>query len=227
MIADDNVLVRTGLGRLLEQLGHEVAGEAMSATQIAAVARTTGADLAIIDIRMPPHRGLDGLRAAEQLRRLHPGIVVLILSNHLDVEFAEWLVETRAPGTGYLLKESLVAPEVFSTCLQSLECGGTVVDPAVLDALIAHVAPTPLRELSTRELEVLGQMALGRSDRGIAQALSVSTHTVATHVRRIFAKLQVPDGAGDNRRVQAVLRWLDAERRRTSDHGWAQRDSNP
>ena len=102
---------------------------------------------------------------------------------------------------------------MFAACLESLERGGTVVDPAVLDALIAGVPTMSLTGLSERELEVLGQMALGRSDRGIADALCLSTHTVATHVRHIFAKLGVPDGAGDNRRVQAVLRWLDADGR--------------
>ncbi|GAA1616419.1 response regulator [Catellatospora bangladeshensis] len=210
-VVDDSVIVREGLRRLLESEGHHVVDTlAHPGTVAAAVAERTP-DAVVLDIRMPPTFTDEGLHTAAALRREHPGLAVLVLSQHAVPEYATRLLDGGARATGYLLKDRILEPWQLSQTLARLAEGGCVVDPDVVGDLLATRRNTDrLSCLTEREHDVLRLMAEGLSDKGIAQRLFVSANTVGTHVQRIFRKLDLPDGVEDNRRVLAVLALLQA-----------------
>ena len=210
VLADDDVLLREGLASLLERSGFEVVGQCDSASRLIALVRAYEPDLAIVDIRMPPGHSLEGLEAARVIRAEMPGTAVLLLSAHVEVEHA---MDVLASGerTGYLLKSRVTDVEDFVETLERIVRGGTAVDPALVQELVAvRRAHDPLDELSPREKEVLELMAEGRSNAGIAHRLWVSEGTVEKHVRSILSKLRLPESTEDHRRVLAVITFLGA-----------------
>lgn len=210
VIADDSIIVRAGLTRLLGQLGHEVVGETGLATSVPQVVSARLPDLVVVDIRMPPHRGNDGLTAAAAVRAAHPRIAVLVLSQYVVPGYLAWLLERNPERIGYLLKDRILTVGMLATAIGRLTTGHTVVDPDLVTMLMRSGRDrTVAAQLSAREQDVLKLMAQGLSDKGIAEALVVSLNTVGTHVRHIFTKLAIPEGVSENRRVLAVLRWLE------------------
>ena len=212
IVADDNLLVREGLVALLGSAGHVVLAAVDGPDRVLALARQHEPDVVIVDIRMPPTFTDEGLRLAERLRRAHPGVGVLVLSQFVVGAYAAGLLARTPDRVGYLLKDSILRPEVLEDALARIAAGGTVVDPAVAEALVRGSSAG--LGLTDRELEVLRLMAEGLSDKGIADRLTLSLHTVATHVQHIFGKLDLPGGTADNRRVQAVVTYLSTGRRR-------------
>ncbi|ADP83667.1 response regulator [Pseudofrankia inefficax] len=210
IIADDSVIVREGLRRLLDVEGHEVVELVEDARAIPAAVAHGQPDAVVLDIRMPPTFTDEGLRAALSLRAAAPDLGVLLLSQHAVPEYATRLLAGGARATGYLLKDRILAPRQLSETLGILAAGGTVVDSDVVaELLAARRRDDPLARLSASERAVLGLMAQGLSDRGIAERLFVSVNTVGTHVGSVFRKLDLPSGATDNRRVLAVLTYLE------------------
>ncbi|HEX3295716.1 MAG TPA: response regulator transcription factor [Nocardioides sp.] len=210
VLADDDVLLRTGLAKLLERPGFTVVGEAGDAEALLGLVRSHVPDVVVVDIRMPPTQSVEGLDAARTIRDELPGVGILVLSAHVEVEHAMTLL-SEGQGIGYLLKSRVIDVEDFIDSLRRVAHGGSVVDPALVQELIsARRRDDPLAALSPREKEVLGLMAEGRSNLGIAQALWVSEGTVEKHVRSILGKLQLPEEATDHRRVLAVVTFLEA-----------------
>jgi len=210
VLADDDVLLRTGLAKLLERPGFTVVGEAGDAEALLGLVRSHIPDVVVVDIRMPPTQSVEGLDAARTIRDELPGVGILVLSAHVEVEHAMTLL-SEGQGIGYLLKSRVIDVEDFIDSLRRVAHGGSVVDPALVQELIsARRRDDPLAALSPREKEVLGLMAEGRSNLGIAQALWVSEGTVEKHVRSILGKLQLPEEATDHRRVLAVVTFLEA-----------------
>jgi DNA-binding NarL/FixJ family response regulator len=210
IVVDDSVIVREGLHRLLEVEGHEVVGLVGDSRAIPAAVARGQPDAVVLDIRMPPTFTDEGLRAALSLRAAHPDLGVLLLSQHAVPEYATRLLAGGARATGYLLKDRILAPRQLSETLGILATGGTVVDPDVVAELLAtRRGDDPLARLSASERAVLGLMAQGLSDRGIAQRLFISVNTVGTHIGSVFRKLELPASATDNRRVLAVLAFLE------------------
>jgi serine/threonine-protein kinase PknK len=210
VLADDDVLLRTGLAKLLERPGFTVVGEAGDAEALLGLVRSHVPDVVVVDIRMPPTQSVEGLDAARTIRDELPGVGILVLSAHVEVEHAMTLL-SEGQGIGYLLKSRVIDVEDFIDSLRRVAHGGSVVDPALVQELFsARRRDDPLAALSPREKEVLGLMAEGRSNLGIAQALWVSEGTVEKHVRSILGKLQLPEEATDHRRVLAVVTFLEA-----------------
>jgi DNA-binding NarL/FixJ family response regulator len=210
VLADDDVLLREGLASLMERSRFQVVGQAGDAAQLLALVADQTPDLAVIDIRMPPTHTTEGLDAARQIRQDHPEIAILVLSAHVEVEHAMELLASGR-GIGYLLKSRVTDIEEFIDTLERIANGGSVVDPALVQELVAaRRRNDPLDALSAREREVLAQMAEGRSNAGIARQLWVTEGTVEKHVRSILTKLTLPETADDHRRVLAVLTFLDA-----------------
>jgi DNA-binding NarL/FixJ family response regulator len=210
VLADDDVLLREGLASLMERSRFQVVGQAGDAAQLLALVADQTPDLAVIDIRMPPTHTTEGLDAARQIRQDHPEIAILVLSAHVEVEHAMELLASGR-GIGYLLKSRVTDIEEFIDTLERIANGGSVVDPALVQELVAaRRRNDPLDALSAREREVLAQMAEGRSNAGIAHRLWVTEGTVEKHVRSILTKLTLPETADDHRRVLAVLTFLDA-----------------
>lgn len=208
-IADDGLIVREGLVRLLEGLGHEVVVQIDRADRLLAEVACHQPDVVVVDIKMPPTYTDEGLRAASGVRRRHARVGALVLSQYVVPGYVSWLLEHAPTRIGYLLKERIMEPETLQDALLRIDAGETVVDPELVQQLIRSRAGSgPLATLSKREREVLALIAAGLSDRGIAEHLVVSVNTVGTHVRHIFTKLGLPDTAADNRRVHAVLIWL-------------------
>lgn len=209
IIVDDSVIIREGLRRLLEVEGHQVVDVINRPEQVAASVATGHPDAVLLDIRMPPTFTDEGIRIAASLRTAMSHLVILVLSQYAVPEYATRLLESGPSRTGYLLKERVLEPLQLSQALRRLADGGTVVDPDVVGELLASKQrDDPLERLSGREREVLQLMAEGLSDRGIAERLYVSTNTVGTHIRHIFHRLDLSTGANDNRRVLAVLAFL-------------------
>jgi DNA-binding NarL/FixJ family response regulator len=209
VLAEDDVLLREGLASLLERSGFQVLGQAGDAAQLLALVRDQAPELVVVDIRMPPTHTAEGLEAARQIRQEHPETGILVLSAHVEVEHA---MELLAGGQriGYLLKSRVTDLEEFIDTLQRIAKGGSVVDPALVQELVAvRRHHDPLGVLSTREREVLAQMAEGRSNAGIARRLWVTEGTVEKHVRSILVKLSLPETDDDHRRVLAVLTYLE------------------
>jgi DNA-binding NarL/FixJ family response regulator len=210
VLADDDVLLREGLASLMERSRFQVVGQAGDAAQLLALVADQRPDLAVIDIRMPPTHTTEGLDAARQIRQEHPEIAILVLSAHVEVEHAMELLASGR-GVGYLLKSRVTDIEEFIDTLERIANGGSVVDPALVQELVAaRRRNDPLDALSAREREVLAQMAEGRSNAGIAHRLWVTEGTVEKHVRSILTKLTLPETADDHRRVLAVLTYLEA-----------------
>jgi DNA-binding NarL/FixJ family response regulator len=209
MVADDTVLFREGLARLLTDAGFTVAAQVGDAAALLARVREDPPDAAVVDIRMPPTHTTEGLDAARTIRAAHPQVGVLVLSAHLEAQFALHLVESDARGVGYLLKERVGDVEELTDAVRRVAAGGLVLDPAVVGELVGRRrVRNPLDELTERERQVLGVMAEGRSNQAICRRLHLSPKTVEAYVRTVFAKLGLYEGADDNRRVLAVLAYL-------------------
>jgi DNA-binding NarL/FixJ family response regulator len=210
VLADDDVLLRAGLASLLERSGYEVAGQAGDGEELLALVRAEHPDLVVVDIRMPPSHSSEGLDAARRIQEEFPDIAILVLSAHVDVEHAMDLVAT-GNRRGYLLKSRVTDVEDFIQTLGRIVSGGSVVDPALVQELVAaRRLNDPLDELTTREREVLGLMAEGRSNAGIARELVVTEGTVEKHVHSILSKLNLSETNDDHRRVLAVLTFLES-----------------
>lgn len=216
IVADDSALLREGIAGLLERQGHDVVGQAASATELLAVVSSLGdVDVVITDVRMPPDMSDDGLRAALEIRAMRPGIGILVVSQYVAPEYAHQLFGTTdsvAPegtgGLGYLLKDRISRVADFLRSLAVVAAGGVVIDPDVA-ARLMHRTPSRLAALSPRELEVLELMARGLSNAQIGEELYLSPGAVSKHVANVFAKLNLGPGE-DNRRVRAVLTFLSA-----------------
>jgi serine/threonine-protein kinase PknK len=209
-LADDDVLLREGLASLLERSGLDVVGQVGTGSELIELVREHRPDLAVIDIRMPPTHTTEGLDAARVIREQFPGVAVLVLSAHVELEHAMDILR-GGPGTGYLLKSRVTDVDEFIETLERIVKGGSVVDPALVQELIAaRRVNDPLEELSPREREVLALMAEGRSNAGIAHQLWVTEGTVEKHVRSILMKLRLPETGEDHRRVLAVITFLGA-----------------
>ena len=209
VIADDAPLIREGVARLLAENDVEVVGQAGDAHALLAVVRDKRPDVALVDVRMPPTYTREGLRAAGEIRARYPDTAVLVLSQHLEPEFAFTLFDERPDRTGYLLKERVGRVEQLLDAVQRVAAGECVVDRAVVDELLARRRQVdPLESLTPREREILALIAEGRSNQGICQVLWLSPKTVETHIRGAFRKLGINDAPEDNRRVLAVLTYL-------------------
>src|SRR3954470_7429325 len=210
VLADDDVLLRSGLARLLERPGFTVVGEAGDATTLLDLVRTSEPDVVVVDIRMPPTQSVEGLDAARTIREELPSVAIMVLSAHVEVEHAMTLL-SGGQGIGYLLKSRVIDVDDFVDSLGRVAHGGSVVDPGLVQELVsARRRNDPLAALSPREQEVLALMAEGRSNLGIAQALWVTEGTVEKHVRSILNKLDLPEESTDHRRVLAVVTFLQS-----------------
>ena len=210
VLADDDVLLREGLAGLVERSGFEVVGQGGTALELIALVREHKPDLAIIDIRMPPSHTSEGLDAARVIREELPETAILVLSAHVQVEQATDLLAS-GERSGYLLKSRVTDVDQFIETLQRIVKGGSVVDPALVHELVAaRRVEDPLDVLSPREREVLSLMAEGRSNAGIAHQLWITEGTVEKHVHSILTKLRLPATEDDQRRVLAVITFLDA-----------------
>jgi DNA-binding NarL/FixJ family response regulator len=208
VIADDSVLLREGTARLLEEAGVEVVAQAGDAEELLRKVRGHKPDVAIVDIRMPPTHEDEGLRAAIEIRREHPGMGVLILSQYVEEHYASQLLEEGAEGVGYLLKDRVVEIDRFVDAVRRVAEGGSVLDPEVVSEMLGRrPAPDGVGALTPRERDVLGAMAEGFTTREIAEQLQISERAVERHVTAIFDKLGLEAGAG-HRRVLAVLAYL-------------------
>jgi len=209
MLADDSVLFREGIARVLRDAGLEVVGQAGDVPGLLAMVEAAPPEAVVVDIRMPPTHTTEGLDAAARLRAEHPEVGVLVLSAHVEPAYALELVESGAHGAGYLLKDRVTDIEELVEAVRRVGGGGLVIDPGVVAQLVGRArAHNPLDELSEREREVLTVMAEGRSNQAICQRLFLSPKTVEAYVRSVFTKLGLHQGADDNRRVLAVLAFL-------------------
>jgi DNA-binding NarL/FixJ family response regulator len=210
VVAEDDVLLREGLSSLLERSGFEITGRAGDALQLLQIVRAEPPDLVIVDIRMPPTNTTEGLDAARVIRAEFPQVGIVVLSAHMELDPAMELLQS-GERTGYLLKSRVMDVEGFLETLELVARGGSVIDPALVQELVAwRRREDPLAELSEREREVLALMAEGRSNAGIARRLWVTEGTVEKHVRSILSKLPLPATADDHRRVLAVVTYLDS-----------------
>ena len=209
VIAEDAALFREGLARLLADRGHQVVAAVGDAGALLAAVAEHHPDVAVADIRMPPTHTDEGLRAAIELRRDHPGTGVLVLSQYIETSYAARLLGDNAAGVGYLLKDRVADVAEFADALARVAAGGTALDPEVVSQLVrAARRADGLAPLTRRERDVLTLMAEGRSNAGIAAGLVVSAGVVEKHVASIFGNLGLPPSEADNRRVLAVLRYL-------------------
>ena len=209
VIADDELLLREGLARLLAETGFEVVGKAADADDLLRQVERTRPDVVIVDIKMPPTHTEEGLVAAEEIRRAHPDIGVLVLSHYLESRYAMRVLEERPERVGYLLKERVSDIAVLADALRRIADGECVLDPTIVARLVRRPRDqSPLSELTERETEVLSLIAEGHSNRGICQRLFLSPKTVEAHIRQIFMKLGLEEMPDYHRRVLAVLTYL-------------------
>ena len=209
VIADDELLIREGLSRLLSEIGFEVVAIAATADDALRQVRTHEPDVLVTDIRMPPRLSDEGLRLAETLQVTNPQIGVVVLSQHLESGYAVRLLRGRRRGIGYLLKSRIGDLAVLGEAVRRVGSGGTAIDPRVVELLVNRKrSGDPLGELTARERDTLALMAEGHSNQGIAERLVLSMKTVESHVRQIFIKLDLPPARDDSRRVLAVLTYL-------------------
>jgi DNA-binding NarL/FixJ family response regulator len=209
VIGEDDVLLREGISRLLAEAGFEVVAQAGDAEAFLRRALAHRPDVAVVDVKMPPDRTDDGLRAALELRDRRPEIGVLVLSQYYEESYALDLIGERAEGVGYLLKERVGDVEAFTDAVRRVAAGGSVLDPEVVGRMLGRRAPdSPVERLSPRERDVLAAMAEGKSNQGIAEALHVSGAAVEKHVTAIFHKLELGPAPTEHRRVLAVLTYL-------------------
>jgi len=209
VIADDSVLLRAGLARLLEDAGFEVVGQAGDAEDLLRKVRAHHPDLAVTDIRMPPTQTDEGLRAAQQIRGEMPEIALMVLSQYIDERYALELLQGSAEGVGYLLKDRVADLDAFVDALRRVSAGGSVLDPEVVAQLLGRRRGVdPLDRLTPREREVLALMAEGRSNHAVARELVVTERAIEKHVTSIFSKLGLTAAEDGHRRVLAVLQYL-------------------
>ncbi len=208
-LADDSLLFREGLARVMSDAGFEITGLATDAESLLALIEAETPDVAIVDIRMPPEHRDEGLVAAHAIKDAHPGVGVLVLSQYVEVHYALALVENRPRGAGYLLKDRVEDLQEFATSVRRIATGEVIVDPSVVALLVSRARRyDPLDELTAREREVLRLMAEGRSNHAISSQLFLTERTVESHVRSIFLKLNLQPATDDHRRVLAVLNYL-------------------
>lgn len=211
VIAEDSVLFREGLARLLEGAGFEVVGRAGDASELLSLVDSHQPDVIITDIRMPPAHSVEGLQAAAEIRKRHPKVAVVLLSQYVESAHALKLLERGAAGVGYLLKDRVSDVREFVEAIRRVGAGGSAIDPDVVAELFARRRRQDLiGDLTDREGDTLKLMAEGRSNSAIASALHMSEKTVEGHVRSIFSKLELEPAADDHRRVLAVLAYLRA-----------------
>ena len=211
MVADDSVLMREGIVRLLEEAGFEVVGQAGDADDLMRKVRAHKPDVAVVDIRMPPTNTDDGLRAALTLRSELPDTGVLVLSQYVEEGYAVDLLSDGGGGVGYLLKDRVADVRLFTDAVERVADGGSALDPEVVSHMLQRKrSDDPLEEITPREREVLELMAEGRSNRAIAEQLVVTERAVEKHVTSIFGKLHLPATADDHRRVLAALTFLSS-----------------
>lgn len=210
VIADDSLLIREGLARMLTSAGIEVVDDVADADALHRSVALSRPDVVIIDVRMPPTFTDEGLAAAERIGKEQPDTAVLLLSQYDDPAYVTRLLENVKQGAGYLLKERVTHRDVLIDAIHRIQAGETVVDTAVVDGAVRRPnGSRRLENLTDRERDVLRCIAAGRTDRGISQELGLSPRTVASHVAHIFTKLALPDSSHDNRRVHAVLTYLE------------------
>jgi DNA-binding NarL/FixJ family response regulator len=210
VVADDDVLLREGVASVLTRAGFEVVGQAADAAELKGLVHSLAPDAAVVDIRMPPTQSLEGLEAAKEIRAESPSVAILLLSAHLEVETASELLKD-GDRVGYLLKDRVRDSEDFADALARVVGGGCVIDPALVEELMGRRRrDDPLADLTARERDVLSLMAQGRSNIGIAHLLWVSESAVEKHVKSVMAKLNLPGGPDDHRRVLAVVTFLNA-----------------
>jgi DNA-binding NarL/FixJ family response regulator len=212
VVADDSVILREGLSRLLTEAGFEVAGQAANGAELIDLVEAERPDVAIVDIRMPPTHTDEGLQAAREVRGRRPETGILVLSQYVRPSYALELLSDGTEGIGYVLKDRVSDLEELASSVRRVGEGGSVLDPTVVAQLVDRPRPgdDPLEDLSDREREVLALMAEGRTNKAIAQQLFITEHTVEKHVKSIFGKLRLPATADDHRRVLAVLTFLSA-----------------
>ena len=209
VLADDTVLLREGVARILDEAGFEVVGQAGNADELMLKVRSYTPDVAIVDIRMPPTHTDEGLRAAQEIREKHPTCGVLVLSQYVEATYAMELLAESAEGVGYLLKDRVSDVNEFADAVRRVGEGGSALDPTIVSQLVGRRRrDDPIDQLTPREREVLGLMAEGRSNSGIAEQLVVTDRAVEKHVTSIFSKLRLPAASEDHRRVLAVLAYL-------------------
>jgi DNA-binding NarL/FixJ family response regulator len=209
VLAEDSVLLREGVARILGEAGFEVVGQAGDADDLMLKVRSYAPDVAIVDIRMPPTHTDEGLRAAQEIRENHPEVGVLVLSQYVEPTYAMELLAESAEGVGYLLKDRVSDVNEFADAVRRVGEGGSALDPTIVSQLVGRRRrDDPIDQLTPREREVLGLMAEGRSNSGIAEQLVVTERAVEKHVTSIFSKLRLPAASEDHRRVLAVLAYL-------------------
>ena len=213
VVADDAVILREGLARLLEEAGFDVAGLAADADELFELVDRCRPDVAIVDIRMPPSFTDEGLRAATMIRSRWPDTGILVLSQHVQARYAVELLAQGTDGVGYLLKDRVSDLAELSSSVRRVGEGGSVLDPSVVAQLVGQrrKGDNPLEALTERELDVLALMAEGRSNKAIGERLFISEHTVEKHVKNIFGTLRLPPSADDHRRVLAVVTFLNSQ----------------
>ena len=209
VIAEDSVLLRVGLIKVLEMAGFLIAADVGDADALLTAVEQHRPELALVDVRMPPAFTDEGVRAALVIRRQWPQTAVVLLSQYVEERYAADLLTAHTNGVGYLLKQRVADVEEFIAAVRRVADGGTALDPEVVAQLLLRRHSDPLERLTPREREVLALMAEGRSNTGIAEALVVSDSAVAKHINNIFAKLGLPAADADHRRVLAVLRFLE------------------
>ena len=208
-IAEDSVLLREGLARLLDDEGIEVVAQCSDPDDLLLKVRSYSPDVAIVDIRLPPTHNDEGLRAALAIREQHPGVAVLVLSQYVELGLALTLLADSAEGVGYLLKDRISDVDEFVAALRRVANGGSALDPIIVSTLVSKERPDdPLGQLTPREREVLELMASGASNQGIADKLVITVRAVEKYVSSIFTKLGLPSTGSESRRVLAVLTFL-------------------
>jgi DNA-binding NarL/FixJ family response regulator len=212
VLADDSLILREGLARLLQEAGFEVVGQASTGQELLERVDATRPDVAIVDIRMPPTHTDEGLRAAHEIRSRHPGVAILVLSQWVRPGYALELLSDGTEGLGYLLKDRVSDLSELAASVRRVADGGSVLDPVVVQQLVSRprAGPDPLDDLTEREREVLALMAEGRTNKAIGEQLFITEHTVEKHIKNILGKLNIPTSADDHRRVLAVLTYLNS-----------------
>ena len=209
VLADDAILLREALAAGLRAAGFEVVGQAGDVEGLLRLVDAQVPDVAVVDVRMPPTHTTEGLEAAHEIRRRHPGMAILVLSQYVETRYAVELIRDDPAGIGYLLKDRVTRLEDLADAVRRVARGGSVIDPEVVARLLGRPRRhSPLDELTPRERESLGLMAEGRSNQGIADRLVLELKTVEGHVRQVFSKLDLELSGEDHRRVLAVLRYL-------------------
>jgi DNA-binding NarL/FixJ family response regulator len=209
VLADDSVLLREGVARILQEADFDVVGQAGNPDELLLKVRSYSPDVAVVDIRMPPTHTDEGLQAAKEIRQRYPDVGVLVLSQYVEPDYAMELLSESAEGVGYLLKDRVSDVKEFAAAVRRVAEGGSALDPSVVSQLVGRRrGADPISELTPREREVLELMAEGRSNQGIAERLVVTERAVEKHVTSIFGKLRLPVAPEDHRRVLAVLAFL-------------------